>query len=185
MIDRLQSVDTAAGRIVCTSVVPAESPVFEGHFPGNPLLPGVLMVETMAQASGYLILAVNGFARMPFLIRIDKAKMRHFVAPEAALTVEAALVHEGSGFAVTEARLRHDGKEIASAELRFRLMDFPSPALRELVLETAASIGFEVDGATGSCSAPAGAAFVPSGAAPAHAVVSADAAPDGTKGDNP
>ena len=43
-------------------VVPEASPVFEGHFPGYPLLPGVLMIETMAQTGGWLVLAVLRFA---------------------------------------------------------------------------------------------------------------------------
>ena len=42
-------------------MVPEASPVFEGHFPGHPLVPGVLLTETMAQASGYLVLALIGF----------------------------------------------------------------------------------------------------------------------------
>ncbi len=51
MIDRVESVDLAAGKLIARSVVPEKSPVFEGHFPGYPLVPGVLLIETMAQAS--------------------------------------------------------------------------------------------------------------------------------------
>lgn len=144
MIDRVEALDLTADRIDCRSQVPKSSPVFEGHFPGNPLLPGVLMVETMAQASGFLVLAKNGFTRMPFLVQIEKAKMRDFVEPEAELVIEADLVHVGSGFAVTKARLARDGKTIAQADLRFRTMPFPSDDLRDLIFETAAGVGLDV-----------------------------------------
>ncbi len=85
--------------------MPAKSPVFEGHFPGYPLVPGVLLIETMAQASGFLVLAATDFAAMPFLMSVDGAKMRTFVEPEAVLDIEAFLEHDGSGFAVTKAKI--------------------------------------------------------------------------------
>ena len=83
-----------------------ESPVFEGHFPGHPLVPGVLLTETMAQASGYLVLGLMGFTHMPFLMAVDKARFRTFVGPGTVLTVTAQLEHEGSGYAVTKAKIR-------------------------------------------------------------------------------
>ena len=125
MIDSVVRLDRAAGRIEAVAQVPMESPVFEGHFPGHPLVPGVLLTETMAQASGYLVLAHLDFAQMPFLMAVDKARFRAFVGPGATLAVEASLEHDGSGYAVTRAAIRHDGKMLASAELRFRTMPFP------------------------------------------------------------
>src|SRR6478735_1645511 len=126
MIDRVTGLDRDAKRIEVSSTVPQESPVFEGHFPGHPLVPGVLLTETMAQASGYLVLGLMGFTRMPFLMGVDKARFRTFVGPGTVLTVTASLEHEGSGYAVTKARITAEDKPICDAELRFRIMPFPA-----------------------------------------------------------
>jgi 3-hydroxyacyl-[acyl-carrier-protein] dehydratase len=125
MIDRVVSLDRAEKRIEARSVVPDESPIFEGHFPGHPLMPGVLLTETMAQASGYLLLALTDFTHMPFLMAVDKARFRSFVGPRADLAVTAAVEHEGSGYAVTKASIAVDGKPICDASLRFKTMPFP------------------------------------------------------------
>jgi 3-hydroxyacyl-[acyl-carrier-protein] dehydratase len=90
-----------------------------------PLVPGVLLTETMAQASGYLVLALMDFSHMPFLMAVDKARFRTFVGPGAVLAIAAELEHEGSGYAVTKARIAVEGKPICDAGLRFRTMPFP------------------------------------------------------------
>jgi 3-hydroxyacyl-[acyl-carrier-protein] dehydratase len=143
MIDRIVALDRDGGRIEATATVPQASPVFEGHFPDFPLVPGVLLTETMAQASGYLVLAVKNFAQMPFLMAVDKARFRDFVGPGAELAIEALLEHDGSGYAVTRAAIRSGGKPIANAELRFRTMPFPA-GLDGQMRARAASIGLEV-----------------------------------------
>lgn len=126
MIDRVTMVDVAAGKLAASSTTPAESPVFKGHFPGMPLVPGVLLIETMAQASGMLVLATNDFAAMPFLMSVDGAKLRTFVEPETELEIEAVLEHEGSGYAVTKAKISSGGKRICDAQLKLRTVDFKS-----------------------------------------------------------
>jgi len=115
--------------------------VFEGHFPGHPLLPGVLMIETMAQTGGWLLLARARFTRMAFLAKVGEAKLRAFVAPGQALVASARLVHDGSGYAVMAGRLEADGKPVAEAELTFRVVAFPNPALRGQMLDAARRVG--------------------------------------------
>ncbi len=126
MIDGSRPSTARAGTLVAHAAVPMESPVFEGHFPGHPLVPGVLLTETMAQASGYLLLALNRLSHMPFLMAVDEARFRHFVTPGQRLDIEAAFDLEGSGYAATKARIRVDGKLVANASLRFALTAFPA-----------------------------------------------------------
>jgi 3-hydroxyacyl-[acyl-carrier-protein] dehydratase len=141
MIDRVLSVGPEA--IAAEAVVPGatETPVFEGHFPGHPLVPGVLLVETMAQAAGYLLLARSGFARMPFLAAVKEAKFRSFVTPETRLEVTASLTHDGSGYAVTKAGIAAGGKRICDAELTLRTLPFPAPELEAAMRAQAERIG--------------------------------------------
>ena len=144
MIDRVLAAD--GEHLAAEARVPDASPVFEGHFPGHPLVPGVLLVETMAQASGYLLLRRFGFARMPFLASVKEAKLRSFVGPGAALDVTARISHEGSGYTVTEARLTSGGKRIAEVrELKFSIQDFPAPELRDAMRGRALEIGLIKD----------------------------------------
>jgi 3-hydroxyacyl-[acyl-carrier-protein] dehydratase len=141
MIDKVESVDLGLGRLKATSVVPMESPVFEGHFPGMPLVPGVLLIETMAQASGMLLLAVKDFEAMPFLMSVDGAKMRTFVEPGAVLDIEAELEHDGSGFAVTKAKITSAGKKVCDGQLKLRTMPFSEVPLAPIVRKRAEQVG--------------------------------------------
>ncbi len=145
MVDRVAALDGEEIRVESTT--PDASPVFEGHFPGYPLMPGVLLVETMAQTAGWLLLALNGFTRMPFLAAVREAKFRSFVGPGAALSVTARRIHDGSGYAVASARIDAAGKRVCDAELTLRTMPFPTPDLEAAMRDRAAAIGLTVPAA--------------------------------------
>ena len=144
LIDRIVGLDRDGRTIRTEATVPTTSTVFEGHFPGHPLMPGVLLIEAMAQTSGWLVIAVNGFQRMPFLAAVKEAKLRRFVTPGERLELEATLVHDGSGFAITAAKVKADGKPVCDAELTFRVLPFPEPEMRVHMEEMAKRLEFPV-----------------------------------------
>ncbi len=140
MIDTISEVNLQEKYLNAHSTVPDESPVFEGHFPGNPLVPGVLMIETMAQASGIMIMHTIDFAKIPLLAGVKNAKFRDFVGPGTKLDIKAEFEHEGSGFAVMKAELRSEGKRIANAQLTYTIMPFPSEMLQEMIKKQVADM---------------------------------------------
>src|SRR5712672_4348723 len=142
LIDRILDLNIHEKTIQVEAQVPQHNTIFEGHFPGYPIMPGVLLIESMAQASGWLLLALMKFERMPFLAAVKEAKMRGFVNPGEVLTVEANLVHEGSGYAITDAKIKVAGKLRCNSTIMFTHVPFPSPDLRVHMDAVAERIGF-------------------------------------------
>ena len=142
LIDRIVDLNVGDRTITVEAQVPEKHTIFEGHFPGYPIMPGVLLTEAMAQSSGWLLLGITRFERMPFLAMVKEAKMRGFVSPGQVLTIEAKIEHEGSGFAVTSAKARVGKDLVCSADLTFRHIPFPDPALRVHMDAMAEKIGF-------------------------------------------
>src|ERR1700738_3100565 len=92
LIDRITDLNIGERTITVEAQVPKESTIFEGHFPGYPLMPGVLLIEAMAQTSGWLLIGLMKFERMPFLAAVKQAKLRRFVTPGEKLLLEAELL---------------------------------------------------------------------------------------------
>jgi len=145
LVDRVEELDGKKGRIECSAAVPMKSTIFEGHFPDYPIFPGVLLIETMAQCSGFMLLSMESFERLPFLLQVGSAKLRTFVLPGEELRVIGTLEHQGSGYAVTRGEVLREGKSIADAELRFRIMPFPNDKLKQRVRERAEEVGLRLD----------------------------------------
>ncbi len=141
LIDRVERSDPDAKIIHCRCQVPTESGIFEGHFPGHPLLPGTLMIEAIAQACGMLVLLTQDFRRMPVLIGVDKARVRGMVRPGASLAAEGRLVQEGAGYVAAEGHLSLEGKKVAEADIRLGTLPFPSDHLRDEARKFAREIG--------------------------------------------
>jgi 3-hydroxyacyl-[acyl-carrier-protein] dehydratase len=144
LVDRIVDLDLVNRTIRVEAAVPRESTIFEGHFPGHPLMPGVLLIEAMAQTAGWLVIGLNGFQRMPFLAAVKEAKLRAFVGPGTNLEISAELIHDGSGYAVAKAAIKVAGKPTCDAELTLRVMPFPGEGFRSTMEQTAVRIGFPV-----------------------------------------
>ena len=148
LIDRIVDLNLDAKTITVEAQVPEKHTIFEGHFPGHPIMPGVLLTEAMAQTSGWLLIALTKFERMPFLAQIKEAKMRGFVSPGDLLSIEASIVHEGSGYAITSAKVRVGGKLRSEATIQFGVVAFPHPDLRVHMDAMATKLGFPLQAMT-------------------------------------
>jgi 3-hydroxyacyl-[acyl-carrier-protein] dehydratase len=96
---------------------------FQGHFPGNPLMPGVLMIEAMAQLGGTMILASGDFAHYtPYLTGIDKLKFRRPVIPGDRLMMECNMLRSKRNMGWIEASARIEDNLVCSGELMFSVV---------------------------------------------------------------
>ncbi|HZX72482.1 MAG TPA: 3-hydroxyacyl-ACP dehydratase FabZ [Rhodanobacter sp.] len=108
--------------VVALKNVTINEPFFEGHFPGHPVMPGVLLIEAMAQAAGLLTQIsrrIKGDEGSPlfYLVKVDNARFNAPVVPGDQLRLEVNLKRQMRGMGLFLARTVVDGKEIASCEL--------------------------------------------------------------------
>src|SRR4051794_15718195 len=130
MIDSVEEIDVDQGKIRAVARLPDKSPVFDGHFPGFPTLPGVLMLEMINHAAGYILIRRFMASKFVFLGGVKRAKFRRFMRPGTTAIIDARLTHDGSGYAVAEGTLSVDGDVVAEAEITMVITDFPAPELR-------------------------------------------------------
>lgn len=102
--------------------VDPELALFKGHFPDHPVLPGVIIMEALAQASSFCILVDRGAeGAIGFLTGIDKAKFRRQVAPGETLDLKATIVKASARLCVAEVEASVDGQVCASATQKYVL----------------------------------------------------------------
>lgn len=121
LVDRVVELEPHK-RIRAIKNVSINEPFFQGHFPGNPVMPGVLVVEAMAQAGGLLsqLSEGNGTPRRDklfYLVKVDKARFSKMVVPGDQLELEVELKRTLRGMAQYACTARVDGREVACAEI--------------------------------------------------------------------
>jgi beta-hydroxyacyl-ACP dehydratase FabZ len=123
LVDRVLEVEKSK-RVVGIKNVSANEHFFEGHFPGNPIMPGVLIVEALAQTAGILtnVSADKKFKGVYFM-SIEKAKFRKPVVPGDQLRLEVELVKQRNTVLKFSGLAKVDGKVVAEAEFTAMMTD--------------------------------------------------------------
>ena len=117
LVDRVD--DLGCNRIVARKLVSANEPFFQGHFPGLPIMPGVLIIEALAQAGALLAAPQVGFdpARQAiYFMAIDHVKFRKPVVPGDALVLEVIPLRRGGTVWKMRGEAKVDGAVVAEAE---------------------------------------------------------------------
>jgi beta-hydroxyacyl-ACP dehydratase FabZ len=120
LVDRIVEIDVEAKSIVGYKNLTFNEPFFQGHFPSEPIMPGVMQLEAMAQVAGILLNKVSQKeGEIAYFMSIDKAKFRRKVVPGDTLRMEIKLTRMRSRMAAVEAKA-YIGDDLASqAELMF------------------------------------------------------------------
>lgn len=117
LVDRIVECDDKE-RIVGIKNVAMNEPFFQGHFPGTPIMPGVLQLEAMAQTAGVLLKRISGESGgLPFFMSMDKVKFRKIVRPGDQLRIEIVITKIRSKTARFSARGLVDSSVVSEAEM--------------------------------------------------------------------
>lgn len=119
LIDTIEELESGV-RAVGRKNVTFNEPYFAGHFPGNPVMPGVLILEALAQTGAVAILSLpENRGKTAYFAGIDKAKFKQMVRPGDALELETTIIRSKGPIGVGEAIATVNGKLAAKAELTF------------------------------------------------------------------
>ena len=115
--------------IICQKNVSLNEPFFNGHFPGYPVMPGVLILEALAQASGLLVFKTPKLCppneSLYLFVGIDKARFKRQVIPGDQIILEVIMTKNKQGFAIFSATATVDSEVAASAELMCGFKELP------------------------------------------------------------
>jgi 3-hydroxyacyl-[acyl-carrier-protein] dehydratase len=128
LVDRVEEL-VPDQRIAAIKAVTFNEGFFQGHFPGRPIMPGVLIVEALAQAAGVLAvesLGLSGTGKLVFFMAIEEAKFRKPVEPGVLLRLEVEFVQKRSKVCKFAGRATIDGQVAAEASFTAMIADPPS-----------------------------------------------------------
>ena len=121
LIDTVEELEPGK-RVVAKKCVTFNEPFFQGHFPGNPVMPGVLICEALAQAGAVAILGLDeNKGKTAYFASMDKVKFKKKVVPGDVLMLEVELVKIKGPFGIAKATATVDGKLAVSGEFTFAL----------------------------------------------------------------
>lgn len=122
LVDKVIEIDQGK-RAVGIKNVTANEPFFQGHFPGNPIMPGVLIVEAMAQVGAVAVLSKEEYkGKLAVFAGIDKLRFREQVVPGDQLVLEAEMIALKRGIGKARVQATVNGKIAASGELMFGIV---------------------------------------------------------------
>jgi 3-hydroxyacyl-[acyl-carrier-protein] dehydratase len=124
LIDRLTLL-APGDRAEAVATFARHADVFDDHFPGFPLVPGVLLTEAMAQTGGWLLAVTSGFTRWPVLAMVGDAKFRRLVRPSDEVRTEVRIRSTRSDDVEVAAKAMVGDRRVADARLVFHLFDLP------------------------------------------------------------
>jgi beta-hydroxyacyl-ACP dehydratase FabZ len=124
LVDRILEV-TGTTRVVGLKNVSINEPFFQGHFPGHPIMPGVLIVEAMAQTGGVLLLGSveDPGSKVVYFMSLDNVKFRRPVVPGDQLRMEVEIVQNRGRTVRLRGTALVDGAVVAEAEMMARIVD--------------------------------------------------------------
>lgn len=119
LVDRVVEFESGK-RVLAYKNVTSNEPFFQGHFPGHPVMPGVLVIEALAQAGGLLFQLTHGNTaegKAFYLVKIDNAKFTKMVVPGDRIELEVFLKRHIRNMALYHGIARVDGQQVACAEI--------------------------------------------------------------------
>jgi 3-hydroxyacyl-[acyl-carrier-protein] dehydratase len=124
LVDKIIRFEIGSG-VAGIKNVTINEPFFQGHFPGHPIMPGVLILEAMAQVGGFYALLAKEVdeSQVPYFVGIDKAKFRKPVLPGDVLHLELTLLKMRRGLYHFSGKAKVDGRLVAEAELKATFAD--------------------------------------------------------------
>ena len=123
LVDRILHINLEDSEIVGLKNVTMNEPFFQGHFPGMPIMPGVLILEALAQTGGILVHQKGYTKKIAVLLNVTNAKFRKPVLPGDVLHLHAKGIHISGNGGRINGKALVDGRLVAEAELSFALVD--------------------------------------------------------------